>query len=617
MLLLSCNKPDQEELSPDLEALLNAIDATTALNQGLSAGEKEDLLVFQPFQNPPEERSRQKELITKLDVQFAANQVYRSIVYEDTTVSGEPEETKIRENVEVYHRSYNGQLVGNTWRIKPGDHLQVNVKNLLGMARGDCNPLNGSHNHGDDINEIDSARFNTTNLHVHGFHVSPEGHSDNVFAEIEPGCSFQNRYDLPKDHATGTFWYHGHVHGSTAIQVASGMAGAIIIEGGLDTIPEIKAMAEKIFVMQQMPFMYDSRKKRYDIPFDEDTTGNFGPGRWQRNAGKNGWRTTINGQAIPVLTMAPNEVQRWRFIHAGVRETVNLSVYDREENGGQRKLVSRNLHAIAEDGIAYGYREAVTNKLLQPGYRADFLFQAPDKTGDTLYVMDAASEVLGNLDSIRRSESPKLLAMIVLAKKGGEIAARLPSQKSLKGLAPYPSLQDVETTVANETMRFNIEPNGKNTKFMIDGVPFDPKNVRQLQLDAVQDWELSSGLGSHPFHIHVNHFQIVDKYVKTCVRENKQGECVQKEWVHVKPAPVWKDTYFVRSDEITTIRTVYKDFTGKFVIHCHILDHEDQGMMQSVEIVEKLPASSKVSSYTEGITVCSPEEKSVKVVPPD
>ena len=598
VLFLSCNG-QKEPLSPETKALLKEIDESLALTKGLSADEKAQALIFQSFENPPEESAKEDKLSTRLNVAFATNKLYNSAA---------------GKNVEIYHRSYNEKLVGNTWRIKPGDFLQVDVDNKLGKRKNkeDCKPFE-PHHHG---NDIDPMRFNTTNLHVHGFHVSPEGHSDNVFVEITEGCQFKNRYELPKDHAPGTFWYHGHVHGSTAIQVASGMAGAIIIEGGLDTIPEIKAMEEQIMVFQQMPFLKNEKGQGYAVPFKSGE--NFGNRTWKANARENGWRTTINGQSIPVITMAPGEVQRWRMIHAGVRETINIKVYDRGDKGQDTdKLEPQSLHAIAEDGIAYGYRAKVNSMLIQPGYRADFLFKAPDKSEDTLFVMDAQSEILGNLTASGEKEPPRLLAMVVLKKWTEEVATRLPSQNALKHLAPYPSLVNETTTEAREDMEFNIDISVRPPLFQIDDKPFDPNNIRKLRLNAIQDWRLSSGRGAHPFHIHVNHFQIVDKYVKTCVREDKEGNCTQKEWVHVKPDPVWKDTYFVRSDERTIIRTTYKNFTGKFVIHCHILDHEDQGMMQSVEILPPGDQKTAQLSYDADITVCAPEEKPLKVAPPD
>ncbi len=523
-------------------------------------------LIFQPFQNPPEDTSSSGRLETELNLQFATNQMYNTVQ---------------QSNVDIYHRSYNGQLVGSTWRIKPGDFLSVDVRNQLEDTTCASDPLNPGSHTGHDMNVIDTARFNTTNLHVHGFHVSPSDHSDNVFVEIEPGCEFQNRYDMPIDHAPGTFWYHGHVHGSTAIQVSSGMAGAIIIEGGLDDVPEIEAMEEKIFVLQQMPYMYDSTAGRYHIPWNSTT---FGPGGWSGNYEAQGWRTTINGQSIPVIDMAPEEVQRWRFVHAGVRETINLELFD--QDGTSAELLSQDLYTIAEDGIAYGYINEVQSMELEPGYRVDMMIQAPNKQSDTLYLMDTGTEVLGSLEDTPSTEDPKLLAMIVLKERGGSVAKTMPSSESLATLAPYPSLVDVTPTAELENMEFYIDTKVSPVQFQIDRQAFDPANIRQLTLNKIQDWDLTSGLANHPFHIHVNHFQILEKSI---CNDWDSGNNTCNEWGEPTKfdKPIWKDTYFVKSREKTRIRTVYKDFTGKFVIHCHILDHEDQGMMQSVEIFEE------------------------------
>lgn len=607
VILLGCQPQPPEEKQdesntnekPDRTKILKAISDVKPLFQERqllkSAGDTEDVsltdLIFQPFQNPPEAEATGGRLETELNLQFATNQMYNTVQ---------------QSNVDIYHRSYNGQLVGSTWRIKPGEFLSVDVRNQLADATCDSDPLNPGSHVGHNMNVIDTARFNTTNLHVHGFHISPSDHSDNVFVEIEPGCEFQNRYDMPADHAPGTFWYHGHVHGSTAIQVSSGMAGAIIIEGGLDNVPEIEAMEEKIFVLQQMPYLYDSTAGRYHIPWNSTT---FGPNAWSNNYEAQGWRTTINGQSIPVINMAPEEVQRWRFVHAGVRETVNLELFD--QDGVTSELSPQNLFTIAEDGIAYGYMNEVQNMTLQPGYRVDMLIKAPNKVSDTLYLMDTGTEVLGSLEDSPGTEDPKLLAMIVLTDKTEPVAKEMPSSASLAPLAPYSSLVDVTPTVEQENMQFNIDVTVTPVQFQIDGQAFDPTNVRQLSLNKVQDWKLSSGLANHPFHIHVNHFQLIDK--STCLeRDSVTNACVKWSEPVVFDNPIWKDTYFVDFDEKTTIRTIYKDFTGKFVIHCHILDHEDQGMMQSVEILEE----GQVSQLNmPDITMCDDEVRLAALEP--
>ncbi|MDW3195512.1 MAG: multicopper oxidase family protein [Cytophagales bacterium] len=594
LIVLGCQPEKQEELPetqdrPDKTQVLNAIREikplfqkrqllkSTQSNSDVTQGD----LIFQPFQNPPEDTTINGRLETELNLRFATNQMYNTVQ---------------ESNVDIYHRSYNDQLVGRTWRIKPGDFLSVDVNNQLANDVCDSDPLNPNPHTGHDINVIDTARFNTTNLHVHGFHVSPSDHADNVFVEIEPGCEFQNRYDIPTDHAPGTFWYHGHVHGSTAIQVSSGMAGAIIIEGGLDNVPEISAMEEKIFVLQQMPYLYDSAAGRYHIPWNNTT---FGPNAWSNNYEAQGWRTTINGQSIPVIDMAPEEVQRWRFVHAGVRETINLELFD--QDGNTSELLSQDLHTIAEDGIAYGYINEVQSMELEPGYRVDMMVKAPNKLSDTLYLMDTGTEVLGSLDESPSTEDPKLLAMIVLTDKSGTVAKEMPSSESLASLAPYPSLVDVAPTAALENMEFYIDTDVNPIQFQIDRQAFEPSNIRYLTLNKVQDWDLTSGLANHPFHIHINHFQILEKSV--CLDWNSDNNTCNEWGSPTKfDQPIWKDTYFVKAREKTRIRTVYKDFTGKFVIHCHILDHEDQGMMQSVEILEEGQEVSQVN-FPE-ITIC-------------
>lgn len=590
LIIIGCQRKTPESAFTEDQELLEVINEFTVTYSQLSGSED---LIFQPFQNPPEVSSIGTKLQTKLDIQFATNKLYN---------------TSVKKNIELYHRSYNGQLVGSTWRIKPGDSLYVDLTNRLEDKSCDSDPLDPKHDHGADMNKINPARFNITNLHVHGLHVSPSGHSDNVFVELNPGCDFQNRIGVPNNHAQGTFWYHGHVHGSTAIQVSSGMAGALIIEGGLDYVPEIQKMEEKIFVLQQMPYFKDSSRGNYHIPFDESRTGNFGPGRWNRSAKSLGWRTTINGQTIPVIEMAPGEVQRWRFIHAGVRETVNLQLFDKE---GPKKLFPQNMHAIAEDGVAYGYMNEVKAMKLQPGYRADLLVKVPDNVGDTLYLMDTGTKELGSLDDVPKKEAPKLLAMVILKNKTGDIAMRLPNSKDLISLAPYASLVDEPTTADIEKVKFNIIP-GSPTKFQINDSSFHPANIRKLALNDVQDWHLTSGRGGHPFHIHVNHFQILEKYTRPCLEKDAEGDCKtydKKKWEKRPVHRLWKDTYFIPSIDSVIFRTVYKDFTGKFVIHCHILDHEDQGMMQSVEI---LPDDG--FNILSGITMCGKENDLVSIL---
>ena len=124
----------------------------------------------------------------------------------------------------VMMRSYNGCPSGPTISIKPGATLNVTLRNTLGANDPPSNcPDNPDHS--------TPHCYNNTNLHTHGFHVSPSGNADNVLLTVLPGKTQNYSYKLPADHPSGTFWYHAHLHGSTAIDVASGMAGVLIVRG--------------------------------------------------------------------------------------------------------------------------------------------------------------------------------------------------------------------------------------------------------------------------------------------------------------------------------------------------------------------------------------------------
>ena len=128
-------------------------------------------------------------------------------------------------------RTVNGTVNPPTIRLKPGDNFKLPIINNL-PANPDMSPPDENTPH----------HFNTINMHTHGFHVSPS--QDNVLLAIMPGNTFVYEYDIPSDHPAGTYWYHPHKHGATAMHLFSGMAGTLIIEGGLDEVPEIAAAAD-------------------------------------------------------------------------------------------------------------------------------------------------------------------------------------------------------------------------------------------------------------------------------------------------------------------------------------------------------------------------------------
>ncbi|MEM6611215.1 MAG: multicopper oxidase domain-containing protein [Cyanobacteria bacterium P01_C01_bin.72] len=513
-----------------------------------------------PFANPQLIESENGALQTTLTVAYSDRQIA---------------------DCQVHLRSYNGQLVGPTLRVKPGDTINLKLINdlppepnlsaaplLVEESPDGCKYELAKHTSNVPHN------FNITNFHTHGLHVDPGNCSDNVLRVMnprgtaaDPAPEYTVKIVVPPDHPAGTFWYHAHLHGATALQVSSGMAGALIVEGGLDDVPEIAAATDQVFVLQQIAYDQQGQVENYN---------EFQPEKW----GESQRRITINGQIVPVIEMRPGEVQRWRFIHAGVRERIDVEL---RNNRTRRAL---KLHEIAVDGIALGKLDSWKTVELEPGYRSDVLVKAenllPGETSQQYDLIDSPSSRKESL--LNKGETGSILARVIV--KGESLDMPLPSDRQIamvKAEDAPPDILDRELKTLKPTQlaAFSISQVASNPnqfKFAVNDHAFDPEEERKLKLNQAEVWRISTDsaqvgkkrlLDKHPFHIHVNSFQY------------------DRQDPHHQTERIWRDTLMIVADEPQTIRTRYTDFSGKFVLHCHILDHEDQGMMEAVEIVKE------------------------------
>lgn len=508
----------------------------------------------QPFQNPPEIRANNGQLDTAFTVQYTDPKT--------TTLGGCP----------LKLRTYNGQLVGPTLRVSQGDVLNLKLRNRLPNETPDEIQAQFEQENQNAYLDTTPASFNTTNVHYHGMHVSPVGNSDNVLLSIPPQSDFLYEVKVPADHPIGSYWYHAHAHGSTAIQVGSGMAGALIVEDDPETIPEALLAAnvnEKIFVLQTI--LYDQQGELDNITSLFPGPSNPTPENCNDQGAMDTWHCsrrhiTINGQIVPIITMKRGEVQRWRLIDTAFRESIFFAVE------------KHDLHEIALDGNYLGRVDtwkAGTPIELQSGYRSDILIKAGMKPGDYRIIDQTAS----SKKSLRQINEPEnLLAILRITDETNNMA--LPTSEEMAPLAPFGDTDLRKEAVGVQEVVFKLgqDVKGEKNYFQVNYRAFNPDHVRQLELGSVDMWSLTT-VGDpaavpnpipptpHVFHIHVNPFQ--------WERNGPDG----------KPQMVWKDTLLVQGPAVTNIYTKYRDYIGQFVIHCHILDHEDLGMMEVQEVV--------------------------------
>lgn len=363
-----------------------------------------------------------------------------------------------------------------------------------------------------------------TNLHTHGLHVSPLDNGDNVFVRIDPGTSFDYEYQLPVTHPDGVYWYHPHPHGITEKQNTSGMVGTLLIGGGLDKVPGVEGLTRQHLFLQLNQFAENGMQ----VPIAEQT-----PAKQVR---------LVNGQYQPVISIRPGETQRWSVSNASSNDFFQISL------GGH------TLYQIAKDGNAFAEIQPQGQILLAPAERVEFLVQALPTPG----TWEFRTLQWGVND---QAEPDVLLATMEIA---GDVVATqpLPAQ-----LIPFVDLRDLPI---DKERIIVFSPAPVPWYQLINDTPFDPDVVNEtVKLGALEKWTIQNTTTDiHPFHIHINDFQVI----------SINGEPVD--------APGWYDTVSVPALGEIQILHQFLDFTGKYVFHCHILMHEDSGMMAVVEVVE-------------------------------
>ncbi|HWL01622.1 MAG TPA: multicopper oxidase family protein [Microbacteriaceae bacterium] len=453
--------------------------------------------------------------------------------------------------------TYDGALPGATWEVQPGQTIAFELQNQLprqgATAHATHNattPVTETGTSGDEFATamVRPHDWTTTNLHTHGLHVSPSdteaGAGDNVFLVLEPGES--QRYDIriPEDHTGGLFWYHPHHHGGVKQAVRGGMAGAIIVRGAIDEVPEVAAAAEKILVLQDIELTADFTLAE---PTPDDANGNYWPDAQEF------W--IVNGQYRPVITMRPGEVQRWRIVNAAASQSAQLTV------GGHP------VHHLAYDGYTLAAPSVAQETLVVPGGRVELLIQAGALGSYDIELLPTGEipVVAPTPDKdgyIASSSLPRVVATVRV--EGEPVEMGIPTRLPAYNPPILPIAK--QRTLSYDSI---FDSKGDFLGLGIDQAPFEDGNpAYTMKLGTAEEWlveDMDDGF-THIFHIHINPFLVTEA-----------------NGVPLDP-PQWRDTYPLGPNSFT-MQMNLDDFTGKYVDHCHYVDHEDMGMMEAVEVI--------------------------------
>ncbi|WP_162426125.1 multicopper oxidase family protein [Pontibacter pudoricolor] len=365
-----------------------------------------------------------------------------------------------------------------------------------------------------------------SNLHLHGIFMSPE--DDKPHQVVAPGESLGYTFEaLPG--SAGMYWYHPHAHGKVTRQLFEGLSGPIIVRGAVDELEPIASATEKVLVL-------------HDITLQNGTVAPHAGMDWGK--GKEGELVLVNGEHQPEIS-APTGLLRLRIVNASSARYYNLNI------------PGKRLQVIGMDGSFLEAPVAMETLLLTPGERADILIE-------TTQVQELQ---LLNLPYTRTPAGPSLdipAAGMVLAKfniTGEPKTIALPTK-----LIEIPEL---DLTAATDYKTITFGANMQPLQFTINGKAFDHHRTDlTAKTGTLEVWDIVNPMAmDHPFHLHTFPFQVLS--------------------INDIPMPylAWKDVVNVPANCTVRIAIPFTKYTGSVMYHCHILEHEDLGMMGNLEVV--------------------------------
>ncbi len=437
--------------------------------------------------------------------------------------------------------AFDGANVAPVIRVSPGDVLRITYINDLPPKSSETCAVNPC--------------MNMTNLHFHGLTVSPDAPQDDVLGMLAmPGQVLHYLVKIPRDHPPGLFWYHTHPHGESHRQVLDGMSGAIVIEGIERYAPQVRQLRERVIVVRGRSIEHDPDAAELRHQVEIPSKGCGGEAEAVEEV------FTVNGAVRPRIEIAPKERQFWRIVNASPDRYLEL------------QLDGQAFEIVALDGMPLAYHgpndptRTTDRLLLAPAGRLEAIVTGPPSgsqsalrslcvdtgpDGDPNPGMVLADLVQPSSDRSGSNAPPKQMRAI---------DARPPLYKPL-------DVERLKKTAPDFTVTFTEDKNG----FYINGRKFAPdaSPMTSVRVGTYQHWRIvNESAELHPFHIHQVHF--------LAYAEN--GAPLSH--------PAWLDTVNVPYRSSVDVILDFTDpvIKGMSVFHCHLLNHEDKGMMAKILI---------------------------------
>jgi FtsP/CotA-like multicopper oxidase with cupredoxin domain len=455
-----------------------------------------------------------------------------------------------------------------TLHVNPGDTISINLTNKLPpVVSGASEVVSNKRNQcGDKV-----MRLSSVNMHFHGLNTSPKCHSDeSIHTVVNSGQTFTYAIKIPKNEPPGLYWYHPHVHGIASPAVQGGATGAIIVEGIENIQPAVAGLPQRLLIIRDQPLLNGGAPDEGPMP---------------------NWDVNVNYVPVPfpaypasIIRITRGTTEFWRVANACANTILDLQVLYNQKPQALQVVGLDGVPTGSQDGKRQGTIVTMKHILLPPASRVEFILAGPTSKVAQAYLVTRA--IKGGPASDTNPARP--LAQLI-ATDGPTKLPRTPERSAPPKPQRFEDVSDAQVS-ARRTLYFlevpghaSKAPAGEPVNFyiVVDGQtphlfdPNDPPSIITTK-GAIEDWTIQNRTFEvHEFHIHQIHFKVLEENGIAIPKDQQQ----------------WRDTYQVGywdgKGKYPTIK-VRMDFrgavTGDFLYHCHILDHEDGGMMAIIRV---------------------------------
>jgi|688.fasta_scaffold05325_9 FtsP/CotA-like multicopper oxidase with cupredoxin domain len=460
-----------------------------------------------------------------------------------------------------------------TLKVNRGDTLRITLLNDLEGQAFEALQIPATQVYVDGVvTQPPNLTEMPLNNHTHGLHISPNFSSDNVLLTMPAGQGFVYEYKIDQAQPDGLYWMHPHNHMYSTEQVARGLSSMLIVGQPDSSISQLAALPERTMALQAQTV----------IPASGST-----PQAINGNAGE---QLTINGLVNPTITARPGQTEVWNIANMTSGLTTQFTLKNTTSNTFQDIVV------VAQDGVAYNTPVTITAAqqaggtflVLGTGGRYSILVTAPAVAGQSVS-LQMNSQNNANINNKYN---------VTMTASGAPVSSlTTPTTLTTTGFQAFVNLSTA-TVDENRTVTFTIDPNpqgnGNNSQFQINGETFPNPQISQPRLNDVEEWTLiNNSKVPHPFHYHVNDVQVMSMFVPSNTKNaGLVTVTTPQQWyqdVVLVPAAQVDSNGTVIIPGRVVIRIKNLDFTGSFVYHCHILAHEDRGMMSLNTVQPETP----------------------------